>query len=374
MTDEEPKTDAREAVASEALEPTRAEPPDAAATAEVPARSGSARGRDRRRTGRPAKARPARGGEPGSGRRGVSLGGRGVWIAVAVVALLGCGLLSVGALSGTGLFGGRQARTQAAMDAADGHWQKATVAMERAAAAFSGLKTAVGPATTTAVASAAAEASSAVSQAQVELKGAGDAVADLPDSALKTSYQGAIKEADAALASLDSMLASLMAANRIYGAAAVGAQRVRVGTTHLAAAIVATNNDRYPDAHREALAAARVFDSARVSFKAGEAIDPKAGFDKAIVYTDKLSAEAKLLLQLADAGASKQIAKYDALAATQAATQKQLAALAQPPMIANGVRRVVGPMDRQRAAIRAHLDKAQKLYDQARAEFKATQK
>ena len=293
-----------------------------------------------------------------------------MWIAVIVVIVLGCALTTCGALAGTGLFGSQQARTATAVEQADGHWQEATIAMERAATALSGLKPAVGPATSAAVATAAAEASVAVAAAQVELKAAGEVVSGLPDSKLKVAYKGAVAEANAALAGLDSMLVSLQTANRLYGVAAAGAEQVRGGTAHLAAGILAANGDRYPDAHREALAATRSYDAARAAFKTGQAIDPKAGFDKAIAYTDKLTAEAKLLLQLADAGASKQIAQYNTLAARQAATQKEIAALAQPPIIANR-EAVVARIDRQRTAIRQHLDHAQKLYEQAKAEFRA---
>ena len=323
--------------------------------------------RARRRSGRPDRSRPERPGRRDSAR---SSGRPGPGLALVAVVLLGGALLVVGALWGTGLFGSQQARTQAAVQTADGHWQKATVALERAATALAGVQSAAGPSASARIAAAAVEASAGIGAAQVELKAAGEAIAALPGSKLKTSYEGAIAEAQAALGGLDVMLVSVQRANRLYGAAAAGAEHVHTGTTHLAAAIVATNGDRYPDVRREASAASKAFGDARAAFRAGQGIDATADFDKAMAYTDKLSAEATLLMQLADAGVAKQIPKYNALAAAQAATQRQLASLAQPSIIANR-QAFVAKIDSQRAAVRLHLYKAQRLYEQVRAEAKA---
>jgi hypothetical protein len=187
---------------------------------------------------------------------------------------------------------------------------------------------------------------------------------------MKTAYTGAVDEAGAALADLDKMLTYIEHIGRLYEFSLKGSAQVHDATLNLDRAISAANQNDYAASKRFASRASDSLAAGAALFAAGDKTDRSAGFAKAVAYAAKLKEEAVLLVQLADAGAKKQTALYNTLAARQRVVQQAVAAMVQPEVIATTDWAALG-LKRYQDSIQQHLDKGQALFDSAQKAFVA---
>ena len=264
--------------------------------------------------------------------------GRGagwIWAVIAVIVLC-CALTSCGMLFGGfgALLGGR-ATAQDALKKADAHWMKAVAELDRMNVVLAKAGTIDPKSPSKAIAGIVTPAKKGIASARAELKLAGAALSPLGKSVMKTSYVGAIGEADKSLVEFEAMLAYLTKVGKLYEYAVQGAADLKRGAGFLDEAVTAANKGNFAagDASPRAVPRSRWPRPARRSL-AGDKLDKTAGFKKALAYVTKLDEEASVLKRLADAGTKKQAGLYNSLAAQQRTLQGQVAKLPLPDLVA----------------------------------------
>jgi hypothetical protein len=315
------------------------------------------------RPGRRSGRRPAP--EPGERRRGNT---KWLWPVIGVL-LVCCALSSCGALFGVNVLGAR-AKTEAAFKAAEAHWALAATELGKVSDTVDKFSKVDAKNVSGSFTKLASEGEKGVTSAKTQLAQSKAALAGVATSKSKTSYLGAVAEADASLVQLQALFDYVNHLGKLYGLAASGVGKVRQGTTNLSTAIRAANKSDYKNTKLYASRASDQFSAAQKDFSAADALDKSAGFKKALAYTAKLKEEADVLYKVSDAGSKNQVSLYNTLAKQQAAIQAQVNKMPQPDIIANE-KWANAALDGYLKTIKAHITKAEALHVLAIKQLKA---
>lgn len=247
-------------------------------------------------------------------------------IVLVVALVLACTVFACIGAVGLGLYGGA-AEKQETVEQAEGHWNKATQALEQA----SGL---LGESKDQGATEAAKTADKELRVLRDELAASRASIEALDaDEAGRSEYLASLDAANKAADGLQDMLAYIVTADQMTQGISNAAASAKSGNSQLEKAIDAANGKKWAAMERAAKTASTAYSSAISGFKAAHKLDPRAGLDKAAAYCASRKKQADLVVKMAADGKAGRWSAYNVKVDQQAALDQKAEKTKEPDIV-----------------------------------------
>jgi hypothetical protein len=224
-----------------------------------------------------------------------------------IAALLLCAIVSCGVL-GTALFKGNSG-DKSSIGQAEQHFSAALTKVDTANTSIKGLGSKPSSAKVTVVVS---DTNASLRSARDEIAAAKSIADGWSDSQGKTDYQAGLTSANAALDSMQDLVAYLDTASGMMAKTKQATSEANKGIDALNAAVRAGNGSHYSSMSSKALSASGHYTMAAQLFREAHNLDKSAGLDKAARYCDLRRKQAAIIVRMASEGTSHRASAYNA--------------------------------------------------------------